>query len=113
MLKAYIANRDLLFRTTGQHVCLAHNLMMLFERCLEKDEGIRDTKVERKRERRAELEAALAKERGEILNPMVQQCRRSTQRSLQFIRWLRHCLWHSTSWTEAVKRSAKKEGEGS
>ena len=83
-------------------VCLAHNLMVLFERCLEADEGIRDTKVERKREQRANLVAALARERGEILNPMVQQCRRSTQRSLQFIRWLRHCLWNPTSWHEEV-----------
>lgn len=79
-------------------VCLAHNLMVLFERCLEKDQGIRDTKVESKREQRAELAATLARDRGEILNPLVQQCRRSTQRSLQFIRWLRHCLWHPTSW---------------
>jgi hypothetical protein len=83
-------------------VCLAHNLMVLFERCLESDEGIRDTKVERKREKRAELVAALARERGEILNPMVQQCRRSTQRSLQSIRWLRRCLCQPTSWREEV-----------
>lgn len=83
-------------------VCLAHNLMVLFERALEKDEGIRDTKVERKREKRAELTATLARERGEILNPLAQQCRRRTQRSLQFIRWLRHCLWHPTSWREEV-----------
>lgn len=83
-------------------VCLAHNLMVLFERCLEADEGIRDTKVERKREQRSELAASLARERGEVLNPLVRQCRRSTQRSLQFIRWLRHCLWHPTSWQEEV-----------
>ena len=83
-------------------VCLAHNLMVLFERSLDAEEGIRDAKVDRKRERRVELAAALARERGEILNPMVQECRRRTQRSLQFIRWLRRCLLAPTSYREEL-----------
>jgi hypothetical protein len=35
-------------------ICLAHNLMVLFEECLDREEGIRDEKVSKKGERRME-----------------------------------------------------------
>jgi len=84
-------------------VCLAHNLMVLFEIALEENEGIRDEKVDKKRERRNQIAQALAKERGDTLNPLVVECVRRTQRSLQFIRWLRHCLFRETSWCEGMR----------
>lgn len=83
-------------------VCLAHNLLVIFERCLEDDEDIRDTKLDEKRKRRNELAQAIAKERGTQPNPLVLNCTRKTQRSLQFIRWLRHCLFSQTSWSEGL-----------
>lgn len=83
-------------------VCLAHNLMILLERHIEEHEGIADNKVQNKRQHRADLLHALLRMQGQSPNPMVQQCRRMTQRSLQFIRWLRHCLEHSTSYCDGL-----------
>ena len=51
--------------------CLAHNLMVLLGRCLDTNEGIRDVKVDKKRQKRADLVAAVGRERNEILNLMV------------------------------------------
>lgn len=83
-------------------VCLAHNLMVLLERHLETQEGITDVKVQDKRKHRAaQLEAQL-KQQGLVPNPLVQQCTRMTQRSLQFIRWLRHCLQSATSYNDGL-----------
>ncbi len=87
----------------AQFVCLAHNLLVMFERCLEDDEGIRDAKVENKRKRRNQIAQALIRERGKTPNPLVQKCVRRSQRSLQFIRWLRHCLFRPTPWTGGVE----------
>ena len=86
----------------AQFVCLAHNLMLLLERCLESENGITDIKVQDKRSRRTEESEAKMSERGEIPNPLVQQCTRMTQRSLQFIRWLRRCLLAPTSYVAEI-----------
>jgi hypothetical protein len=79
-------------------VCLAINLMLMLERRIASAEGIRDDKIHAKRRaRREELERRIA-ETGRTPNPLVIQCQRATQRSLQFIRWLRHCLETQRSW---------------
>lgn len=83
-------------------VCLAHNLLVLFERCIGHKEGIWDEKVKQKMRKRIYSLDQQAHARGASLNPMVQGCSRITQRSLQFIRWLRHCLDSSTSWSNGI-----------
>jgi hypothetical protein len=83
-------------------ICLAHNLMVWLEREIQSQEGIVDDKsINRKRKRLADAEAQVRK-RGLTPNPLVQQCLRITERSLQFIRWLRHGIQSRTPWTEAV-----------
>jgi Transposase DDE domain len=83
-------------------VCLAHNLLVILENCLEREDGIRDEKVLAKRAKRmAQTEAGIRK-RGGTPNPMVQQHLRPTQRSLQFIRWVRACLRDATCWDPAI-----------
>lgn len=84
-------------------VCMAHNLMVLLERQLERDEGIRDTKAEAKRQRRVERLKEQIRESGHTANPMVIKCTRITQRSLQFIRWLRCSISRATPWPAAVE----------
>lgn len=83
-------------------LCLAHNLMLLFERCLQSEDGITDDKVQNKRKQRAERLVAQMESRGASPNVLVQQCTRATQRSLQFIRWLRHHLFLPTPYPEAL-----------
>ena len=78
-------------------VCLAHNLMLMLERSLG-EEGISDEKVLKRREKR---EAALLieiKKNGGVPNRMAIKGNGITQRSLQFIRWLRHCIRYATPW---------------
>jgi hypothetical protein len=83
-------------------LCLAHNLMLLFERCLQSEDGITDDKVQNKRKQRTDILIAQMESRGAVLNPLVQECSRATQRSLQFIRWLRHHLFLPTPYSEAL-----------
>lgn len=91
-------------RTQQAHfVCLAHNLMVLLERCLER-EGLRDRKVQDKRRRRTQKMIRDALRLGNRPNPMVLTCCRMTQRSLQFIRWLRYYLFDYTPWSHALAR---------
>ena len=84
-------------------ICMAHNLLLLLERSLEREEGITDEKVKRRRQKRMDQAKEKVKEAGKRLSPMVANCTRITQRSLQFIRWVRHTLDSNTSWTEAVQ----------
>jgi len=78
---------------------LAHNLMVLFERELQRQEGLRDFKCEEKRRRRLEELKKALRARGQPLNPLVEHCTRITQRSLQFVRWLRACLFTPTPYS--------------
>jgi len=79
-------------------VCLAHNLMLMLEREIASSEGVRDEKTDAKRDaRRADLERRIA-EAGRKPNTLVTGLSRATQRSLQFIRWLRYCLENRRPW---------------
>ena len=71
-------------------LCMAHNLMLLLERTLEREEGIVDEKSSRKRAKRMRIIEEKLKEKRDLLNPLVPGLFRVTQRSLQFIRWLRN-----------------------
>lgn len=84
-------------------LCLAHNLLLLLERRLEREEGITDEKVEAKRRKRIEEMEQRVKASGLLPNPMVVKCTRITQRSLQFIRWLRNALDAASPWARAVE----------
>jgi IS4 transposase len=81
---------------------IAHNLLLLFERLLEDKEKLRDEKVHAKRKKRVAEQIAAACRNGLKPNPMVVNCTRITQRSLQFIRWLRSVLWSRTLWRDAI-----------
>ena len=75
-------------------VCMAHNLLVLLERKLEREENIRDEKLHDKRLKRLKRLEQEIRACGRKPNPMVLKCNRITQRSLQFIRWLqkRSCV---------------------
>lgn len=85
-------------------VCLAHNLLVMLERTLEHEEGIRDEKVNAKRQKRLEEVEQRIRESGRARNPLVMECTRITQRSLQFIRWLRDALRDRTPWRPSIER---------
>lgn len=85
-------------------VCLAHNLLLMLERHIARFENIHDQKVAAKRQaRRDQLEQAIL-QADRTANPLVLQCQRATQRSLQFIRWLQYCLEQPRSWLADIDR---------
>ena len=89
-----------------QQACLitiVHNLCILLERKLQAEEDIVDQKSRQKRQKLRNKEKTQAKENGNPFNAMVGACNRITQRSLQFIRWLRGSLRIKTPWTAAIE----------
>lgn len=89
-------------RQQALFIVSAHNLCMIFERLIEKEEGIVDAKSIAKRAVRRAEEKHIARDNGNAFNAMVASCDRITQRSLQFIRWLRSSLRFSTPWRPAI-----------
>jgi len=84
-------------------ICLAHNLCILFEKRIESENGIVDRKAYAKQEVRKKRDQRRAEESGRKANALVMDHRVVTQRSCQFIRWLRLCIDHPTSWVEAIE----------
>ncbi len=85
-------------------VCMARNLILMLEREIETSEGVRDEKVDKKREaRRQQMEQEIVAA-GRTPNPLVTSWSRAAERSLQFVRWLRYCLNHSRSWRLEIEQ---------
>jgi spore cortex formation protein SpoVR/YcgB (stage V sporulation) len=74
----------------------------MLENTLKAEEGIVDMKVQAKQAKRLAEDIEKAVQAGRSPNILVQNLTRATQRSLQFIRWLRTGLTLNTSWEQAV-----------
>jgi len=83
---------------------ITHNLIEMLEHILETEEGITDEKVQRKRTKRQIETIKIVHAAGLKINPMVHKVKKATQRSLQFIRWLRTELTRNSSWQYAVEK---------
>ena len=87
----------------AQFMTLTHNLTLLLEWKIESEEGIFDTKIEKKRQKRIEEERQKIQKAGRKENPLVTQSYKAVQRSFQFLRWLRDSLLIDTSWRPAME----------
>ena len=87
----------------AQFMVLTHNLTLLLERKIELEEGISDTKIERKRKRRIAGDRQRIQEAGRKENTLVTRPYKAVQRSFQFLRWLRNSLLIETSWRQAME----------
>jgi hypothetical protein len=76
--------------------------MLILERTIDEKEAIADEKVRAKMDARLSADTEKAEAAGRAMNPLLLGVRRSTQRSLQFIRWLRWALTHATPWRPAI-----------
>jgi len=83
-------------------IALAHNLMVLLNDRIESEEGIVDKKTQHKRKQARAKDLEQLQLNGQTMNSLVLNWKRATQRCLQFIRWLRHCLENQTPWCVAV-----------
>ena len=83
-------------------ITIAYNLMLILENNLETQEGITDEKARKKRAQRLAEDIQKAQNAGRKPNPLVWSIDRSTQRSMQFIRWLKMNIMLNTLWKEAL-----------
>jgi hypothetical protein len=89
-------------------LCLAHNLMLLFENLIHKDHGLSD---ELEKRRRSIRKASCRNREGEVLraahNFINTAISRVTQRTVRFIRWLRTALYQRAPLDQALARLAQ------
>jgi hypothetical protein len=83
-------------------ITLAHNLTLMLERDIERREGIRDEKAEKRKAARISKSATATAKMNRTYNPLVAGVRRVSKRSVQFIGWLQSCLEHRTRWRVAM-----------
>ena len=95
------ATSDIAKNMQAQFVCLTHNLMLILEGCLEK-EGVGNEIENDRRGKRLERALATSNISKEKLPAFLIRPKRSTQRSVKFIRWLRNHLYINTSWRDAL-----------
>jgi hypothetical protein len=95
------ATSDIAKEMQAQFVCIAHNLMLILEGCIEK-EGIKNDIEDNRRNKRLEKILAKSRARKKTLPDFLSQPKKATQRSVKFIRWLRNHLFVNTSWREAL-----------
>lgn len=91
-------------QTQAQFIALTHNLLLIYEERLEREHGVANhaenqRREERQRELREYLEAT-----GRAVSSLVICARRATQRSVKFIRWLRHAIHERLAEAAALPR---------
>lgn len=79
-------------------LCLAHNLALLQEHQLARQEGITNVAEHSRKSRRLAADRKNVHEAGAQCPPALQSLQRFTQRSLKFIRWLRMFLFLPAPW---------------
>ena len=88
----------------AQFIAITHNLMMLYESRLEEDHGVTNEVEDRRRARRVVEAQAACQASGQALSTLVTAVRRTTQRSVKFVRWVRQSLRDQTTEAIAVPR---------
>lgn len=90
----------------GQMVAITHNLMLAYEVRLEDEHGVsNDAEDKRRLDRMRELKKT-ARIAGRETSVLLLTIRRTTQRSVKFVRWLRHALRENLAESLAIQRLA-------
>jgi hypothetical protein len=82
-------------------LCLAHNLLLLFEKHIEQTEGLRDEVEEKKQAGRIKAKPGIIRIARSFINSALT---RATQRTQRFIRWVRVRLYQEVPWNESMAR---------
>ena len=90
--------------TQGQLVALTHNLLLLYEARLEREHGVSNAAEDRRRQGRHQAVRQATRRAGSPLTTLRTGLRRATQRSVKFLRWLRHALRENLAEATAVPR---------
>ena len=91
-------------KTQAQLIAITHNLLLIYEQSLELGHGVTNQAEDKRRTRRTETAGHACAKAGHPLSTLVLRVRRATQRSVKFIRWLRHAIRDQLAETAAVLR---------
>lgn len=81
--------------------CLTHNLLLLFEKYIQRSEGLRDDAEVEKNQARTKKPAGIIRAVGNFINTAVN---RATQRTQRFIRWVRVWIYRQAPWRDSIAR---------
>lgn len=90
--------------TQAQMIAITHNLLLAYEQDLEERHDAGNTAEDQRRRERIESVRAAGAGTGLPIASLLLQLRRATQRSVKFIRWLRHALRDRLTEAVAVAR---------
>lgn len=90
--------------TQGQLVALTHNLLLRYEARLERQHGVHNEAEDQRRQERHQALKQVTRRAGSPLTTLRTGLRRATQRSVKFIRWLRHALREKLTEEAALPR---------
>jgi hypothetical protein len=90
----------------GQMIAITHNLMLFYEDRLENEHGVTNQAEDERREKRAANMAEVAAAAGRPVSALLLIARRATQRSVKFVRWLRHAIREDLAEAVAAPRLA-------
>lgn len=85
-------------------IALTHNLLLCYEQDLEQRHEVTNTSEDQRRSQRIDSAERACAKIGWPLSSLVLQARRATQRSVKFIRWLRHAIRDRCAESVAVAR---------
>lgn len=88
----------------GQLVALTHNLLLIYEHRLEQEHAVSNAAEDRRRAQRVVELQRLSAQAGRAASTLLSSARRASQRSVKFIRWLRHALQENLTEAAAVPR---------
>lgn len=83
------------------------NLLLIYERWVESQHGVRNAAEDERRGKRQELLVQMAAAAGRALSTLLVGAREATQRSVKFVRWLRQSLRDRLAEGVAVARLAE------
>jgi hypothetical protein len=86
----------------AQLLCLAHNLLLLFEQNVLGPAGVKNQAEDSRRDKRLAAAKKLVKKKALIWPKLLDSLHRCTQHSVKFIRWLRANFYSPTSCNEAL-----------
>ena len=86
----------------AQLLSITHNLLLLYEHTLEREHGLSNQAEDQRRAKRFAGLAAQCAPAGRPLSTLVLRARRTTQRSVKFVRWVRQSIRDRTAEALAV-----------
>jgi hypothetical protein len=85
-------------------IAMTHNLLLAYEHDLEQRHDLTNTAEDQRRRQRVESAGRACAEMNWPMSSLLLVARRATQRSLKFIRWLRHAIRDRLAESVAVAR---------